>query len=79
MFASNTLETAPNFILTMQYRKKTSFGAAGCAPFSAFMPRMGIITGPAWETIAEPILPRSLPLVPYLNLGYIRRLTDLGL
>jgi hypothetical protein len=41
-------------------------------------PIFGVITGPAWETIAEPALPRSLPSVAYLNLGYIRHLTDSG-
>lgn len=39
-------------------------------------PIFSVITSPAWETIAVPILPRSLPLVAYLNLGYIRRLKD---
>jgi hypothetical protein len=42
------------------------------------MPRMGVIVCPAWKTIAEPTLSRSLPMVAYLNLGYIRRLTDSG-
>ena len=41
-------------------------------------PISSVIARPAWDTIAEPALPRSLPLVAYLNLGYIRRLTDSG-
>lgn len=55
----------------------TTHGAIGCKLFSAFMPRMGVIVIPAWKTIAETTLPRSLPLVAYLNLGHIQRLTDL--
>jgi len=42
-------------------------------------PIFGVIARPAWETIAEPTFPRSLPSFAYLNLGYIRRLTDSGI
>jgi hypothetical protein len=55
--SSNTGETAPSFIFTLQHQKESPFGGAGCIPFSAFMPRMGIIASPAWETITEPTLP----------------------
>ena len=49
------------------------------------MPRKGVIIRLAWETIAEQILSRSLPLVAYLEspvgrlpeLGDVRRLTDI--
>jgi hypothetical protein len=33
-------------------------------------PIFGVIARPAWETIAEPALPRSLPLIAYLNLAW---------
>jgi hypothetical protein len=37
---------------------------------------MGVIICPAWQTIAEQTLPRSLPSVASLNLEYIRPLID---
>jgi hypothetical protein len=50
--------------------KKTALRGRQLSPIS------DVIICPAWETIAEQTLPRSLPLVAYLKLGHIRRLTD---
>ena len=40
-------------------------------------PISSVIVSAAWKTIAEPTLPRSLPLVAYLDLGHSQRLIDL--
>jgi hypothetical protein len=64
------------------------FRVAGHIPSSEFIPlkgvlkrvpRMGIIIRSACRTIAEQTLPRSLPLVAYLNLEYILRFRDSGI
>ena len=52
----------------------------GCRlhPISSVYAQNGCHRQSGMKTIAEPTLLRSLQLVAYLNLGYIRRLKDSG-
>ena len=65
MFTSDTLETALNFVFTLRHQKNRLYTPLRGTSGRLLHPIFGVITGPAWEAIAEPTLPRSLPSIAY--------------